>query len=88
MYPTTARVGPSWCGEGAASDRTLNTEASTLSTHEAALLATGLHNTNHLRAHDPGPYARKRSVEILEMMNWHRDKAIGTRLSRIASEEN
>jgi membrane peptidoglycan carboxypeptidase len=59
-----------------------------LSPHEAALLATVLPNPSRLRAHDPGPYARERSAEILELMNWHRDKAIGTRLLRIASEGN
>ncbi len=88
VYLNIAQFGPCLFGAGAASDRTFNTEAIALSPHEAALLATVLPSPNHLRAHDPGPYARERSVEILEMMNWHRDKAIGTHLSRIASEEN
>jgi monofunctional biosynthetic peptidoglycan transglycosylase len=87
-YLNVAQFGPCLFGAGAASDRYFNTEAIALSPHEAALLATVLPNPKRLRAHDPGPYARERSAEILELMNWHRDKAIGTRLSRIASEEN
>ena len=88
VYLNVAQFGPCLFGAEAASDRSFNTEAIGLSPSEAALLATVLPNPNRLRAHDPGPYARERSVEILELMNWHRDKAIGTRLSRIAGEEN
>ena len=88
VYLNVAQFGPCLFGAGAASDRIFSTKAIALSPHEVALLATVLPNPNHLRAHDPGPYALERSAEILEMMNWHRDKAIGERLSRIASEEN
>jgi membrane peptidoglycan carboxypeptidase len=55
---------------------------------EAALLATVLPNPKNLRANDPGPYAIQRSLEILELMNWHRDKTIGRRLSQIVSSED
>jgi monofunctional biosynthetic peptidoglycan transglycosylase len=88
VYLNVAQFGPCLFGAGAASNRTFNTEAIALSPHEAALLATVLPNPSRLRAHDPGPYARERTAGILELMNWHRDKTIGTRLSRIASEEN
>jgi monofunctional biosynthetic peptidoglycan transglycosylase len=88
VYLNVAQFGPCLFGAEAASDRYFNTEAIALSPHEAALLATVLPNPNRMRAHDPGPYARERSAEILELMNWHRDKPIGTRLSRIAREED
>ena len=88
VYLNIAQFGPCLFGAGAASDRYFNTEAIALTPREAALLATVLPNPQRLRASDPGPYASERSAEILELMNWHRDKAIGTRLSRIASEEN
>ncbi len=88
VYLNIAQFGPCLFGAGAASDRYFDTEAIALSPREAALLATVLPNPKRLRAGNPGPYASERSVEILELMNWHRDKAIGTRLSRIASEED
>ena len=88
VYLNVAQFGPCLFGAGAASEQIFNTEAIALSPHEVALLATVLPNPNQMRAHDPGPYARARSAEILEMMNWHRDKAIGARLSQIASEKN
>lgn len=88
VYLNVAQFGPCLFGAEAASGHYFNTEAIALSPHEAALLATVLPNPNQLRAHDPGPYARERSAEIFELMNWHRDKAIGKRLSRIASEED
>ena len=88
VYLNVAQFGPCLFGARAASDRFFNTEAVALSPHEAALLATVLPNPKRLRAHDPGPYTSERSAEILALMNWHRDKAIGKRLSRIVSEEN
>ena len=88
VYLNVAQFGPCLFGAGAASDRYFNTEAIALNPQEAALLATVLPNPKRLRAHDPGPYARERSAEILELMNWHRDKAIGSRLSRVAGKEN
>jgi len=88
VYLNVAQFGPCLFGAKAASDRTFNTEAIALSPREAALLATVLPNPDRLRAHDPGPYASERSTKIFELMNWHRDKAIGTQLSRIASEKN
>jgi monofunctional biosynthetic peptidoglycan transglycosylase len=88
VYLNVAQFGPCLFGAGAASNRYFNAEAIALSPHEAALLAAVLPNPKRLRAHDPGPYTRGRSAEILELMNWHRDKAIGTRLSRIVSKEN
>ncbi len=87
-YLNVAQFGPCLFGAGAASDRHFNTEAIALKPHEAALLATVLPNPRRLRAHDPGPYARERSAEILALMNWHRDKAIGMRFSKIVSGEN
>ncbi|MBW2694134.1 MAG: transglycosylase domain-containing protein, partial [Deltaproteobacteria bacterium] len=83
VYLNIAQFGPCLFGAGAASDRFFNTEAIALSPREAALLATVLPNPKRLRAANPGPYASERSIEILELMNWHRDKAIGVRLSRI-----
>jgi monofunctional biosynthetic peptidoglycan transglycosylase len=86
VYLNIAQFGPCLFGAVAASDRSFNSEAIALSPDEAALLAAVLPNPKRLRAHDPGPYARERSAEILELMNWHRDKAIGAHLSQIASE--
>jgi monofunctional biosynthetic peptidoglycan transglycosylase len=88
VYLNVAQFGPCLFGAQAASDRHFNTEAIALSPHQAALLATVLPNPKRLRAHDPGPYARERSTEILELMNWHRDKPIGNHLSRITSGGN
>ncbi len=88
VYLNVAQFGPCLFGAAAASDRFFNADAISLSAHEAALLAAVLPNPKQLRAHDPGPYARERSADILELMNRHRDKAIGTHLSRIASGEN
>jgi monofunctional biosynthetic peptidoglycan transglycosylase len=85
VYLNIAQFGPCLFGAGAASDRFFDTEAIALSPHEAALLATVLPNPRRLRAANPGPYASERSIEILELMDWHRDKAIGARLSRIVS---
>jgi monofunctional biosynthetic peptidoglycan transglycosylase len=88
VYLNIAQFGPCLFGAGAASDRFFNTEAIALSPREAALLATVLPNPKRLRASDPGPYASERSLEILDLMNWHRDKAIGWRLSQIADGED
>ena len=88
VYLNIAQFGPCLFGAGAASDRYFDTEAIALSPEEAALLAAVLPSPKRLHALDPGPYARARSAAILELMNWHRDKAIGMRLSRIAREKN
>jgi len=87
VYLNVAQFGPCLFGAGAASDRYFNTQAIALSPREAALLAAVLPSPQRMRASDPGPYARERSVEILELMNWHRDKAIGMRLAQIASSK-
>jgi len=83
VYLNVAQFGPCLFGAQAASDRYFNTEASALTPPEAAMLATVLPDPQHLRAADPGPYAEARSVEILDLMEWHRDKAIGRQLARI-----
>jgi len=86
VYLNIAQFGPCLFGAGAASEQYFNTEAIALSPREAALLATVLPSPQRMRAEDPGPYASERSTEILELMDWHRDKSIGARLSRIDSE--
>jgi monofunctional biosynthetic peptidoglycan transglycosylase len=88
VYLNVAQFGPCLFGVGAASDRYFNTEAIALNPREAALLATVLPNPKRLRAANPGPYASERSSEILALMDWHRDKVIGRRLSRIASGDD
>ncbi len=87
VYLNIAQFGPCLFGAGAASDRYFNTEAIALSPSEAALLATVLPNPQRMSAANPGPYASERSTEILELMDWHRDKSIGEHLSRIASRD-
>jgi monofunctional biosynthetic peptidoglycan transglycosylase len=86
VYLNVAQFGPCLFGAGAASDHFFNTEAIALTPLEAARLATVLPSPRRLRAGNPGPYASQRSAEILDLMNWHRDKGIGVRLARIASE--
>jgi len=86
VYLNIAQFGPCLFGAAAASDQYFDTEASALSPREAALLATVLPNPQLLSVENPGPYASERSTEILELMEWHRDKAIGARLARIESE--
>ncbi|MBW2493668.1 MAG: monofunctional biosynthetic peptidoglycan transglycosylase [Deltaproteobacteria bacterium] len=88
VYLNIAQFGPCLFGAEAASDRYFNAEAVALSPREAALLAAVLPNPKRLRAADPGPYTSQRSLEILELMDWHRDKAIGRQLARITSSGN
>ena len=86
VYLNIAQFGPCLFGAAEASDQYFNTEAIALNPRQAALLATVLPNPQRLRAADPGPYTSERSAEILALMEWHRDKAIGARLARIESE--
>ncbi len=88
VYLNVAQFGPCLFGAGAASDRYFNSEAIALRPREAALLAAVLPNPKRLRVHDPGPYARERIAEILELMRSHRDGAIGVNLSRITGRAN
>jgi len=88
VYLNIAQFGPCLFGAEAASREFFDAKAIALSPREAALLATVLPNPERLRAHDPGPYARERSSEILQLMNWNRDKAIGRRIARIAGESD
>jgi monofunctional biosynthetic peptidoglycan transglycosylase len=88
VYLNVAQFGPCLFGARAASDRYFNTDAIALTPREAALLATVLPDPQHLHAADPGPYAAERSVAILELMDWHRDKAIGRRLAQLAREKH
>jgi len=88
VYLNIAQFGPCLFGAAAASDQYFNTEAVALSPREAAMLAAVLPNPQRLRAADPGPYTSERSAEILALMEWHRDKAIGARLARIESERD
>jgi len=83
VYLNVAQFGPCLFGGQAASERYFDTDASALTDREAALLATVLPDPQHLRAADPGPYAEERSAEILDLMEWHRDKEIGRELARI-----
>ncbi len=88
VYLNVAQFGPCLFGAGAASERYFNTQAIALEAPEAALLAASLPNPKRLRAHDPGPYTLSRSAEIRELMDAHRNGAIGRQLRRIAHDAN
>jgi len=75
VYLNVAQFGPCVFGAEAASRRFFEVPASELTTEQAALLATVLPNPLRLRAHDPGPYARERWAEVLELMATHRGRA-------------
>jgi monofunctional biosynthetic peptidoglycan transglycosylase len=68
VYLNVAQFGPCTFGVEAASRRFFDVGAAELEAEQAALLAAVLPNPLRLRAHDPGPYARERSAEILELM--------------------
>jgi monofunctional biosynthetic peptidoglycan transglycosylase len=75
VYLNVAQFGPCVFGAGAASERYFEVAAADLTPEQAALLATVLPNPHHLRVHDPGPYARERRAEILELMATQRGHA-------------
>ena len=68
VYLNVAQFGPCVFGAEAASRRFFDRPASELEPEQAALLATVLPNPKRLRAHNPGPYARKRRAEVLDLM--------------------
>jgi len=68
-YLNVAQFGPCLFGVEAAAQRFFEVPAAQLTPEQAALLAAVLPDPLHLRAHDPGPYARERSAEILELMS-------------------
>jgi monofunctional biosynthetic peptidoglycan transglycosylase len=68
VYLNVAQFGPCVFGAEAASHRFFEVAAAELEPEQAALLAAVLPNPLRLRAHNPGPYARERTAEILELM--------------------
>ena len=68
VYLNVAQFGPCVFGVEAASRRFFDASAAELEAEQAALLAAVLPNPLRLRAHNPGPYARERTAEILELM--------------------
>ncbi len=68
VYLNVAQFGPCVFGVEAASRRFFDVGAAELEPEQAALLAAVLPNPLRLRAHNPGPYARERTAEILELM--------------------
>jgi len=68
VYLNVAQFGPCIFGVEAASRRFFDVSAAELEAEQAALLAAVLPNPLRLRAHNPGPYARERTAEILELM--------------------
>ena len=75
VYLNVAQFGPCTFGVEAASRRFFDVGAAELGREQAALLATVLPNPLRLRAHNPGPYARERRAEILELMATHRGRS-------------
>lgn len=69
LYLNVAQFGPCVFGVEAAAQRFFGTGADSLDREQAALLATVLPNPKKLRAHNPGPYARERRQEILDLMH-------------------
>jgi len=67
-YLNVAQFGPCVFGAEAAAERFFGRAAAELRPEQAALLAAVLPNPAHLRAGDPGAYTRKRSREILRLM--------------------
>jgi monofunctional biosynthetic peptidoglycan transglycosylase len=74
VYLNIAQFGPCTFGAEAASQRYFEVSAAELTAEQAALLATVLPNPLRLRAHNPGPYARERQAEVLELMATHRGR--------------
>jgi len=71
VYLNVAQFGPCVFGAAAASRRFFDVAPAALSADQAALLATVLPDPEHLRAHDPGPYARRRAARIRALMERH-----------------
>lgn len=69
VYLNVAQFGPCVFGVEASSRRFFDRSAAELEPEQAALLAAVLPNPQRLRAHDPGPYARERTAEVLALMN-------------------
>lgn len=67
-YLNVAQFGPCLFGAEAASRRFFERSADSLEPEQAALLATVLPNPKKLRAHNPGPFARRRTAEIARLM--------------------
>ena len=84
-YLNVAQFGPCVFGAEAASQRYFEVPASDLAPEQAALLATVLPNPKQLRAWNPGPYAQKRTEEVLALMLQHRNL---TQLGRKAGARN
>ncbi len=75
VYLNVAQFGPCVFGAQAASQRYFERTAAELEPEQAALLATVLPNPKKLRAWNPGPYAQKRTEEVLGLMLEHRSLA-------------
>ena len=71
VYLNVAQFGPCVYGVGAAAQRYFESTSAELMPEQAALLAAVLPNPLRLRAHNPGPYARERTGEILGLMQQH-----------------
>jgi monofunctional biosynthetic peptidoglycan transglycosylase len=77
VHLNIAQFGPCVYGAEAASFRYFAKRAEELQSAEAALLASVLPSPKKLRAHDPGPYAKKRRSAVVKLMNHHRNRPIG-----------
>jgi monofunctional biosynthetic peptidoglycan transglycosylase len=73
LYLNVAQFGPCVFGVEAAAGRYFDARALQLTREQAALLAAVLPNPARLRAHDPGPYLKQRTSEILELLDTKRD---------------
>ena len=71
VYMNVAQFGPCVFGAEAASQRYFEVSAAELDMEQAALLATVLPNPLRLRAWNPGPYARERHQEVLDLLATH-----------------
>jgi monofunctional biosynthetic peptidoglycan transglycosylase len=71
VYMNVAQFGPCVFGAEAAARRYFEVEAADLDEEQAALLATVLPNPKKLRAWNPGPYARQRRQEVLDLLELH-----------------
>lgn len=80
VHLNIAQFGPCVYGAEAAALRYFGTDAASLTTAQAALLATVLPNPKTLRAHDPGPYAQKRRAQVMGLMAHHRNGPVGQRV--------
>ena len=71
VYMNVAQFGPCVFGAEAAARRYFEITAAEMDEGQAALLATVLPNPKKLRAWNPGPYARQRRQEILDLLKVH-----------------